>query len=81
MNSNLEILLLCKYKQFEVEWQEEVLTISRIFFLVDMITNTKFSNCPNVFKICIVQQYNMHSKQQNTLQYRENVHFLLPPLI
>ena len=28
---------------------EEVLAIRRIFSLVDMITNTKFSNCPNVF--------------------------------
>ena len=26
-----------------------------IFFIVDMITNTK-SNCPNVFKICVVWQ-------------------------
>ena len=27
------------------------LAIRRIFFLVDMITKPKFSNCPNVFKI------------------------------
>ena len=45
-----------------------VLEIRRIFSLVDMITNTKFSNCPNVFKIGVVQQYNMHSKQQNIFQ-------------
>ena len=30
---------------------KEVLAIGRIFSLVDMITNTNFSNCPNVFKI------------------------------
>ena len=42
---------------------------------------------PNVFKIGVVQQLNMHSKQPNTLQrdsplqYRENVHYLLQPHI
>ena len=35
---------------------EELLAIRRIFSLVDMVTNTKFSNCPNVFKIGVVQQ-------------------------
>ena len=35
---------------------EEVLAIKRIFSLVDMITNTKFSNCPNVFKFGVVWQ-------------------------
>ena len=35
---------------------KELLAIRRIFSLVDMITNTKFSNCPNVFKIGVVQQ-------------------------
>ena len=33
---------------------KELLAIRRIFSLVDMITNTKFSNCPNVFKNCVV---------------------------
>ena len=33
-----------------------VLAIRRVFSLVDMITNTKFSNCPNVFKIGVVRQ-------------------------
>ena len=33
-----------------------VLAIRRIFSLVDMITNTKNSNCPNVFRIGVVQQ-------------------------
>ena len=28
---------------------KEALAIRRIFSLVDMITNTKFSNCPNMF--------------------------------
>ena len=35
---------------------KEVLAIRRIFSLDDMITNTKFSNCPNVFKNGVVQQ-------------------------
>ena len=35
---------------------KELLAIRRIFSLVDMITNTKFSNCPNVFKIGVVWQ-------------------------
>ena len=35
---------------------KELLAIRRMFFLVDMITNTKFSNCPNVFKIGVVWQ-------------------------
>ena len=30
---------------------KEVLAIRRIFSLVDMITNTKFSNCPSIFKM------------------------------
>ena len=33
-----------------------VLAIRRIFFLVGMITNTKFSHCPNDFKIGGVRQ-------------------------
>ena len=33
---------------------KEHLAIRRIFSLVDMITNTKFSNCPNVFEIGVV---------------------------
>ena len=36
---------------------KELLAIRRIFSLVDMITNTKLSNGPNVFfKIGVVQQ-------------------------
>ena len=35
---------------------KELLAIRRIFSLVEMITNTKFSNCPNVFEIGVVQQ-------------------------
>ena len=35
---------------------KELLAIRRIFSLVDMITNTKFSNCPNVFEIGAVWQ-------------------------
>ena len=33
---------------------QEHLAIRRTFSLVDMITNTKFSNCPNVFEIGVV---------------------------
>ena len=35
---------------------KEHLAIRRTFSLVDMITNTKFSNCPNVFEIGVVWQ-------------------------
>ena len=35
---------------------EEVLAIKRIISPVDMITNTKFSNCPNVFKIGVFKR-------------------------
>ena len=34
----------------------QVLAVRRIFSLVDMPTNTKFSNCPYVFKIGVVQK-------------------------
>ena len=36
--------------------RKEHLAIRRTFSLVDMITNTKFSNCPNVFEIGVVWQ-------------------------
>ena len=35
---------------------KELLAIRRIFFLVDMIINIKFSNWPNVFEIGVVWQ-------------------------
>ena len=47
---------------------KEHLAIRRTFSLVDMITNTKFSNCPNVFEIGVVWQQNMYSRQQNMFQ-------------
>ena len=34
---------------------QEVLAIRRLFSIVDMITNTKFSKGPNVFKIGVIQ--------------------------
>ena len=34
----------------------ELLATRRIFSLVEMITSTKFSNCPNVFELGVVQQ-------------------------
>ena len=42
--------------------------IRLIFSLVDMNINTNFSNCPNVFKIGVVQQLNIGSKLQNTFE-------------
>ena len=41
---------------FAIVFVKEHLAIRRIFSLVDMITNTKFSNCPNVFEIGVVWQ-------------------------
>ena len=35
---------------------KEHLAIRRTFSIVDMITNTKFSNCPDVFEIDVVWQ-------------------------
>ena len=61
---------------FKLVNDKEVLAIRRIFSPVDMITVTKFSNCPNVFRIGVVQQENMHSKQQNTFQ--SNSLFTIP---
>ena len=47
---DLVLSLTCNQK-----WKNKgILAIRRIFFLVDMITNTKISNCPNVFKIDVV---------------------------
>ena len=66
---------------------KELLAIRRIFSLVDMVTNTKFSNCPNVFKIGVVWQKicivgnRICFKAIHHLQYRVNVQFLPPPLI
>ena len=37
-------------------FKKEHLAIRRTFSLVDMITNTKFSNWPNVFEIGVVLQ-------------------------
>ena len=71
---------------------KEVPAIRRIFSLVDMNTITKFSNCPNVFCFflnwySLVVNYiyivgnKIRFKAIHQLQYRVNVHFLLPPLI
>ena len=66
---------------------EEARAIRREFFLVDMITNTKLSNCTLVFKIGAVWQQNMQSKHQNTFQSnlslakQKTMRVLLPPLI
>ena len=50
------------------EHRKEALAIRHVFSLVDMITNTKFSNCTLVFKIGAVRQQNMQCKHQNTFQ-------------
>ena len=61
--------------------------IRRMFSLVYITANIKFSNCPNIFKIGVVQQKiyiasnSIRFRAIHPLQYRENVHFLLPPLI
>ena len=47
---------------------EEAIAISRVFYLVDMITNTKFSNCTLDFKIGEVRQLIMQRKHQKTFQ-------------
>ena len=36
---------------FRGKFYKEVLAIRRLISLADMITNTKFSNCHNVFKL------------------------------
>ena len=51
------MLLEDKIKTTALELLKGVLAIRRIFSLVvDMITNTKFSKCPNIFKIGVVWQ-------------------------
>ena len=45
-----------------LEESKEALAIRRVISLVDMITNTKFSNCTLVFKIGVVRQQNMQRK-------------------
>ena len=47
---------------------KEALAIRRVLSLVDMITNTKFSNCILVFKIGAVQQQCMQGMHQNMFQ-------------
>ena len=44
------------FRQIIAIYLKEVLAIRRIFSLVDMITNTKFSNYPNVSKFGVVWQ-------------------------
>ena len=49
------VQMFCSWRE-DVHIVKRVLAIRRIFSLVDMITNTNFSNCPNVFKIGVVWQ-------------------------
>ena len=49
-------------------YRKEALAIRRVFSLVDMITNTKFSNCTLVFTIGAVWQQNLQNKHQNAFQ-------------
>ena len=52
--SRLVTLSISSLRNLDIEANKEHLAIRRIFSLVDMITNTKFSNCPNVFEIGVV---------------------------
>ena len=69
-----------------IQWYDEVLAIRRIFSLDNMITNTKFSNRPTVYKllqinskICIyIVSNKTRFKAKHHLQNSENVRFLLP---
>ena len=63
------ILIVCIIRPLNIDKKsKEALAIRRVFSLVDMITNTKFSNCTLVFKISAVRQQHMQSKHQNTFQ-------------
>ena len=64
MNLNLKYII----ENETILPDQEALAIRRVFSQVDMITNTKFSNCTLVFKIGAILQQNMQSKQQNTFQ-------------
>ena len=55
---------------------QEVLAIRRLFSLVEMMANTKFSHCSNVLKFGVVQQYNMHGKQHVT--FKSDSPFTIP---
>ena len=76
-------------KVFTVQQFNGVLAIMHILSLVDMITNTKFSNCPNAFqnwwgsavKYAYIVSIEIRLKAIHHVQYRENLRFLLPPLI
>ena len=58
----LALVALCNAEKLAIQWFrmhhiyffKELLAIRRILSLVGMITNTNFSNCPNVFKIGVV---------------------------
>ena len=62
-NTDLSVKILLQ-KCFTEIMEKEALAIRRVFSLVDMITNTKFSNCTLVFKIGAVRQQNMQCKHQ-----------------
>ena len=75
------------HESLKIVMMKGVLAIRRVFSLVDMITNTKLSNCPNVFKIvwfvskiCIVN-IKKCSKAIHHSQSLGHLCFLLPPLI
>ena len=59
---------LCPEHISKTIWGQDpkgVLAIKRIFSLVDMITNTKYSNCPNDFKIKENPWVNIHENTVN----------------
>ena len=65
-NANTRFKYVHYHKPYH--WREEALAIRRVFSLVNVITNTKFSNCTLVFKTGAVRQQNMQSKHQNRFQ-------------
>ena len=66
---------------------KEALAIRRLFSLVDMITNTKFSNCTLVFKLVWfssnICKVSIKIRFKAIYQWQSSKHllFLLPPLI
>ena len=52
----------------QISKEAQRVAIRRVFSLVDMITNTKFSNCTLGFKIGAVRQQNMQSNHQNAFK-------------
>ena len=80
------ILVKSKFQFLAPEGGKEALAIRRVFSLVDMITNAKFTNSPmNLEFVCLgsiicIVSIKIRFKAIHHLQSLENLHFLLPPL-